>query len=310
MIDGLNIAVRWALYVNLMLLFGLPCFAIYGLRGSKSASDVFPLSAIVLVLSMIALPISCLGLALTATSMAGIPLSDLDHATVNMVVMQTPVGAAWLVRMAALIIIAVLVAWRRSALGTGAMMALSLTTGVALASLAWGGHGAADEGAFGIVHLTSDITHLLAAGAWLGALVALGMMVFRPAVKMTDDHLRLTHRALRGFSVAGTIIVALIILSGLANTWIVVGPEHVLDLPATRYGQLLIAKLILFVMMLGLAATNRFRLTPAFDQALKTGGTSAVVRQLRYSLILETSAALAILGLVAWLGTLEPPMSL
>jgi len=127
---------------------------------------------------------------------------------------------------------------------------------------------------------------------------------------MTDYHLRLTHRALEGFSLVGTVIVALIVASGLVNSYMLVGPAHVLSLPSTLYGQLLIAKLVLFGVMLALAAANRFRLTPALDQAIKENGTMTAITLLRRSLIFEASAALLILGLVAWLGTLEPPMSM
>ncbi len=159
-------------------------------------------------------------------------------------------------------------------------------------------------------HLIADIVHLLAAGAWIGALAALGALLCRPASAMSGDHLRLTHRALEGFSLIGTVIVALIVVSGLVNSWILVGPAHLLSMGTMLYGQLLVAKLALFGIMLGLAAANRFRLTPAFSLAIKGGGTLPTIGQLRLSVICETIAALAILGLVAWLGTLEPPMSM
>ena len=134
-------------------------------------------------------------------------------------------------------------------------------------------------------------------------------MLFRRSGAMNEVYLRLTHRSLEGFSIAGTIFVALVIGSGLVNGWMLVGPQNILVLALTLYGQLLIAKLILFGIMLALAAANRFRLTPAFNSALQSGRTFGVVMMLRKSLALELSFALIILGLVAWLGTLEPPMS-
>ena len=190
------------------------------------------------------------------------------------------------------------------------LVLVSVGSATALASLAWTGHGAASEGAAGMRQLIADIVHLMAAGAWIGALAALGMLVLRPAHAMSKDHIRLAHRALEGFSLIGTVIVALIVVSGLLNSWVLVGPEHLLSMSSTLYAELLIAKLALFGVMLVLAAANRFHLTPAFDQAIKNGGTLASISQLRRSLILEASAALVILGLVAWLGTLEPPMSM
>ena len=110
--------------------------------------------------------------------------------------------------------------------------------------------------------------------------------------------------ALTGFAVAGSIIVALIVVTGFINVWMIVGVEGALRLPTTLYGKLLIAKLALFVAMLGLAAANRWRLTPrlAWASDNDVGG----VRALRISIALETGAALLILALVAWLGTLSP----
>ena len=58
--------------------------------------------------------------------------------------------------------------------------------------------------------------------------------------------------------------------------------------------------------MLALAALNRFRLTPAIDRSLATGQSAAAVRSIRYSVAVEASLAVAVLMLVAWLGTLDP----
>jgi putative copper resistance protein D len=59
--------------------------------------------------------------------------------------------------------------------------------------------------------------------------------------------------------------------------------------------------------MLGLAALNRFRLTPALagelDEAQPAPGA---LGRLRRSVILEILAGAAVLALVSWLGTLSP----
>src|SRR3546814_11704396 len=68
-------------------------------------------------------------------------------------------------------------------------------------------------------------------------------------------------RALAGFAGAGTLLVALIVLSGLVNGLILVGFDNVGELGTSLYGQLLVIKLVLFGGMLVLAASNRFRLT-------------------------------------------------
>ena len=62
--------------------------------------------------------------------------------------------------------------------------------------------------------------------------------------------------------------------------------------------------------MLALAALNRFRLTPALDLAVTPVASRHALQRLRLSLMLETLAGIAILGLVAWIGSLEPPVSM
>ena len=303
MTDWLSVSIRAALYADLMLCFGLPLFALYGFARAERQT-VLPVRASLAVLAALGLALSALGIATITAGMAGVPLSEIDRASLEMVITQTSIGTAWQVRMGALSValVCALIAGRRSAVPP-------LAIAIALASLAWTGHGAASEGRSGLLHLWADIAHLLAAGAWLGAIAALGWLLLRPAASMMSEHLHVTHRALARFSVIGSLLVGAIIASGLVNGYMVVGPSHIADLPATLYGQLLLDKLALFAAMLALAAANRFCLTPALAAALRQGGTARAVAALRRSITLEASAALIILGLVAWIGTLAPPMA-
>ena len=192
---------------------------------------------------------------------------------------------------------------------TSPLVTVAITSGVALSTLAWTGHGAVNEGWIGWAHLSADILHLLAAGAWVGALAGLVLLVMRPASRADAAHLRLTHSALHGFGAVGTVVVLTIVLSGLINSWLLVGPGNVAALGTGLYGRLLLAKLALFGAMLGFAALNRFRLTPAFEQAIASGDHDRAASALRRSLSAETACVIVILLIVAWLGTLSPPAS-
>lgn len=303
------IAVRFGLYLDLMALFGLAAFALYALRGEERRFDgAIALGPWLSGSAVLGAALSAGGLMMLAAGMAGVPLASVDLAAIEMIVGGTASGTAWLLRMAALLV-ALIVArlLRRSPVTALALVAAAAA--VALASLAWNGHGAMDDGAIGWLHLTADILHLWAAGIWIGALVALLLLVFRSGALVDSDHLLLSHRALDGFSLVGTLTVGAIIGSGLVNSWLLVGPARFLVLPQSLYGRLLIAKLALFGAMAVLAAANRFRLVPAFERSLGAGDHGAALRALRRSLTLETGCAVAILGLVAWLGTLEPPAS-
>lgn len=61
--------------------------------------------------------------------------------------------------------------------------------------------------------------------------------------------------------------------------------------------------------MLGLTWLNRFRQTPIFHRSIRANDHSGALSALRRSLAGETACIVAILALIAWLGTLEPPMS-
>lgn len=294
MSDPLYIGIRFALYANLMLLFGLPLFAMY----TREERESFPNRHLVLgCLALLAFVLSALSIAAMTASMAGVAILDVDRASIWAMVSETPMGKAWSVRMGALAMVAILLVRARKPAVPASLGA------VALGSLAWTGHGAAGEGSAGTVQLAGDLVHLMAAGAWLGALVGLGTMLW------AGDKAGVTHSALERFAPVGTVIVAAVVGSGLVNGFYLFGWSNLGRLPFTLYGQLLLLKLALFGGMLVLAAINRFRLTPALGNA-QSQDVDFARRALSRSVMVETAAALAILGLVAWLGTLAPPMSL
>ena len=100
----------------------------------------------------------------------------------------------------------------------------------------------------------------------------------------------------------GTLVVASLTLSGMVN------PGFFSSSLASAYGQLLLAKLVVFVMMLGLAGANRYWLTPRLSATLKTGGhLRTAIWALRASILMETTLGVLVLAMVAWLGVLPPP---
>lgn len=311
MIEYLNIGVRFALFANLMLLFGLPLFAVYALRGAERLqSSILPVATLTCWLAVSGVALSMLSIMAMTASMAGVQLLEVDTESVKLMIYETPMGNAWLARVIALIA-TLFVAFRMTTPKLlPKLIFVTLASAAALSSVAWTGHGAAGEGSTGTAQLIADVIHLLGAGAWFGALFALSIMLFRSVESASEEYLRLNHRLLREFSVAGTVIVALVFGSGIVNSWMLVGPQNVPNLFSTPYGQLLIAKLVLFGIMLALAAANRFSLTPAFERALHGEGLTSALAKLRKSLVIELSLAVIIVMLVAWLGTLQPPAAM
>lgn len=306
MSDWALIGVRFALYFSLAALFGLCAFSLYGLR-TRERGNALALRPWLVGSAIVSLLLSVVWLVLMASSMAGSPLWPIDQEAVGGLLTGSAIGAAWKIRIVALVIAAVAAMF---AAGRSSWLSIVLlASAIALATLAWTGHGAMDDGASGWVHLAADILHLIASGAWVGALLGLILLVSRPATRLDASHLGVAHRALHGFGSIGTLVVVTIVITGLVNGWMLIGFGNVFKLTTTLYGQLLLAKLALFVAMLGLAALNRFRLTPAFERAIDGADYHGALIALRKSLAIETGCVFLILGLVAWLGTLAPPAS-
>lgn len=296
MADWIGVTLRFGVYADLLLLFGLAVYPLY------AASPSRPLGGRTMVagLAGFGLLLSALSFLQMVASMSGATIAGIDRETFNFVLFETPPGDAFLWRTAALATALVAALLRSAKIGR---LVVALGAGVALCTLAWTGHAAVTEGDAGTIHRLADGLHLLAAGAWLGALAVLVALLFAPIED--DQSVASARSALAGFAVAGSIIVAVIVATGLINLWMIVGVEGALRLPTTLYGQLLTLKLVLFAAMLGLAAANRWRLTPRLASG-GAGNDSRGVRALRVSIALETSAAVLILALVAWLGTLSP----
>ncbi|WP_200544706.1 CopD family protein, partial [Klebsiella pneumoniae] len=69
---------------------------------------------------------------------------------------------------------------------------------------------------------------------------------------------------------------------------------------------ILLAKTALFVLMLLLAAANRFHLGHRLEVMVREGNYDRSVALMRNSILTEFVVAIIILGAVAWLGMLAP----
>ena len=304
------IVIRLGLYLSLMVLMGLAAFPLYALRGNERVEGrTLALRNTLIFWSSAAIILSVIGFLVLMAAMMGTSIADIDWEMCRTVLFGTPIGTGWLIRMAALIaaLLAALTIIRSDYLR---LMAITGASAVALATLMWTGHAGAMEGQLGSIHRISDVLHILAAAIWLGGIIAFLKMLRPPDDKLWGDRLVVAHRALDSFSQVGTVCVAVIVVTGLINGQILVGFFNIPALFDSTYGRLLVLKLVLVGFMLLLGAKNRWRLTPNLGLALSDGSTRPAVSALRTSLLLEAAAALVILGLVAWLGTLEPTASM
>lgn len=281
MADTGLIFARAAMYGLLLPAAGLPIYLATARRELSGAAR-----AVIAVLAAGGIAASLWWALASVAAMAALPLSGLDRATVLAVLGATPLGMVLAVRVAALALLLLLLPIRAPA------RVLALPALVALATCAFAGHAGATEGSLGLLHRASDIVHLIAAACWIGALIALagGALIGEP-------HTRLAPR-LAAFARTGSVIVALLLATGIVNTLAIAGWPPVW---AATWTVLLAAKLALVLAMLGLAGLNRWRFTPA----LAKGGAGAR-RHLRLSLTAETVLGFAVLAIVAALGVLDP----
>jgi putative copper resistance protein D len=273
MIEVAVIALRWLQYSGAVVLLGVPLFLLYSFRGGEGPNLAWARPTLMVAATVVALGSLAALVAQTAV-MAGSLSEALKPASLSVMVTGMALGMALVARavVAGLALLAIV------ALKPGRVLWTVLATvGVIVsASFAWTGHGAT-------------------------------MLLLR---RTTPDDPAI-HRALRGFAGLGTLAVVLLVLSGLGNSWFMIGPARVAGLGTSLYGQLLIAKLVLFALMLVLAAGNRFRLTPTLGSVLAGGeDPRQALQRLRRSIVAETLVGAVLIAVVAFMGTLAPPSAM
>jgi putative copper resistance protein D len=173
-----------------------------------------------------------------------------------------------------------------------AVMAAGLLIGPA-----WTGHAGAEPGWTGQFPLSADALHLLAAGAWLGGLPPLAMVLAAARRSQEADWSAVVATAIRRFSLLGMASVAALLASGVINSWYDVG--SIGQLFDSTYGRLVLVKIVLFAAMVGIAAVNRLHLTPRLASA-------GAVRQLQRNSLAETALGFTAVAVISWLGIMEP----
>ncbi len=213
----------------------------------------------------------------------------LSDGTLTTLLADTRFGQVWLWRALLLIIVAMTFLSASRASAWLRLIAASLM----LVAVAWVGHAGARTGAVGWLQVSADMAHLLAAGLWLGSLPALAIML---ASQLPAS---LCVAATRRFSTFGMIAVVALLASGAFNTYLLT--DSIVALPETTYGQLVLLKVSLFIVMLAFAAINKWHWTPKLPARPAMGAIR------RHSLI-EAGLGVAVLIVVGVLGTLPPPL--
>ena len=206
-------------------------------------------SAVLAVLSWL------LWLVPAAAEMAGISISDTRGEVLMRVIVATEFGHVWLLRVVLLmLLLALLMSLPAPVLHARRRLASALIiAAITVASLSLSSHAAAQTGSAKLTAVVSDASHLVAASAWLGALLPFSIAL------LTTPSISARYVLARRFSRLGIVSVALIVASGVWNSSYLVGSWAALF--GTDYGRSLLLKLALVACMLMLAVANR-RMTP------------------------------------------------
>jgi copper transport protein len=228
-------------------------------------------------------------LGLQGIDLLNLPLSDLATPVPWRSALATSLGPSLLIAVAAMA--SALIALRIPAMTVARALTPVAMAGVGLA-LATTGHAATAPPQW--LMRPSLFLHGVAVAYWVGAFAPLVVL----ARRRDDPLLPVIHR----FSAIAVPAVALLVLTGLALA--IVQLESFRALVETQYGLILSIKLALVVLLLGLAALNRFRLTPML--AAHPTDTRPLLR----SIVAEGVIAVGILAAVAGWRFTPPPRTL
>ncbi|MFD1085930.1 copper resistance CopC/CopD family protein, partial [Micromonospora andamanensis] len=230
-----------------------------------------------------------LGVALWATATAGTPFREPG-------VVETPplVGAVG----EATTEVESTVAGRRPA-----RHAVLAALAFAAVALAWGavalvGHTRTYGPAWLVV--PADVLHVTTAGVWLGGLVALPWALVRSADLGADAAVR----TVSAFSRTAAVLVGLLGAAGLLLSWRILRSWEALW--ATSYGVALLTKVGLTVVVLVVAAHNRYRLVPRVVAADRDEGSAVAWRLLRRSVRAEAALLVGVVAATGFLVTQSP----
>ena len=155
----------------------------------------------------------------------------------------------------------------------------------------------------------TNALHVAAMGVWLGGLVTLLLVVARATRELEPpDRSRLLAAVLVRFSQLALIAVAVILLSGLIQAYVLVRhPQGLLD---TGYGRAVLIKFCLLLCMIGLGAYNRYRSVPRLEKVAAGGeapGRAGLL--LRRALRTEVALLIVVLGVTGALASYAPSIA-
>jgi copper resistance protein D len=246
--DALSIVARVVSFVLLLQAAGIVVFVVIFGRFVANGRSLLEIQRLGYRLAMAALVFVTAHYLLEAGRMAG-EMSGVVDPSMQMMALQSPIGATFAVRVLGLALVAV--GLRRSM--TRARPPTLALVGAVLTISAFALTGHTSDNPHRVAAATLLIIHLLVVAFWIGALCPLYMATTREpravAAKLID-----------AFSTVASWVVPGILLAGIALTALLVPALAVFSQP---YGQLLLTKVALFAVLIAMAAFNKWIFGPA-----------------------------------------------
>jgi len=306
--------VRWAIFAALVLLVGAAGFCLLAWPAGLGLARV---RSLLWWAWGVAVGATVLSVGTQGAYVGALGLADIVDVDVVSSVLDGRYGRVALLRIALLVVAGVLLVATAGggeragsdpavAPGRAARVGLAILGAALVLTLGLSGHAA--TGDLVPVALAVDVVHVGAVGLWLGGLV----VVLTALLPRRDvDELALV---VPRFSSVAFAAVAALVVTGTFQSWRQVGSLEALA--DTTYGHLLLAKLALFVVMVGFGYLGRRWVQrghgPAAAAEREAGEAideDLVVAGYRRSIRVETGIGLAILAVTALLVNAQPARS-
>lgn len=256
------IIIRWLLYLSIAFFMGILSFYLFMYPANPKGNFLLPQrSRWLLWTSYIGITLSLLlSLPLQTTIDARIGWTEVwSTEWLGQMIQHTSFGPVWIVQLLLIILVGgALVFTNLKNLSSrfrknSAFVAFILGFGILL-SKAFIGHAPTTE--LQAISILMDFIHLSAVSIWLGSLLALAAILPGEASLPTypPDRKKVYFTVIHTFSRWGTILVALLIVSGIYASFQYIPTVYALF--HTLYGQVLLMKSGLLLIMIGFAAFN------------------------------------------------------
>ncbi|KWW03159.1 copper homeostasis membrane protein CopD [Escherichia fergusonii] len=283
------IALRFIHFAALMLIFG---YALYG-------AWLAPVSIRRLMMRRFLRPeqyaaafsfVSALTMLVIQSGLMGNGWQDVVSPSVWTAVLQTRFGHVWLWQIV-FAFITLIVALMSPRSLPRLLLALTLAQFILLAAV---GHATLHDGITGALHRLNHAVHLICVAGWFGGLLPV-IYCMRLAKGRWRQQAIVT---MMQFSRYGHLAVTGVLLTGIANVLFINGLSLSLQ---TRWGQLLLLKCALVIVMVAIALVNRYVLVPRMGQASSRADLWFV-----WMSKLEWQIGAVVLVIISLLATLEP----